>query len=72
MSEDQVIKWFRGENQQTWDVDVYTLATQGPAGIRMAHYGNKVNTDETLLLKDIRSNATGIGSLNQQGIVSLA
>jgi hypothetical protein len=63
MSEDQITKWFRGE-KQTWDVDMHVLATSGPNGMRLAHFGNKDDTGASIRLQDMKSNVTGAHGIN--------
>lgn len=67
MSEEQLVLWFSGNVQSAWDIDLYTLAVQGPNGMRLAHYGNyDVESGKNIFLHEMRSNATGIPAINLQ------
>lgn len=63
---EQTREWFAGRDAE-WAVDLHTLATAGPGGLRLAHFGNQAPdkpSGEDSLWEYARTNATGAAALN--------
>ena len=63
---EQTREWFAGK-EADWAVDLHTLATAGPGGLRLAPFGNQPPnkpSGENSMWGYARTNATGAGALN--------
>jgi len=59
LSAEQSRQWYEGQTKE-WEMDLHTVATRGPAGVRLSHVGNGKNS----LWEYARTNSTGTGNIN--------